>query len=430
MKPSTRTVITGMGIISSIGMNIEEFKKSLRTGRSGIGVLKTQTKSPISVTIGAEITGISLESMQRHYEVAGLPGEFIHKAMLCTYDAPPGVRASVLSTLEAWQQAQLFKKPLDSYRLGIVAAGSNLSQNYHYGLLPGFQSNPQYLTPKYAIHYMDTDHVGTLSEIFNIQGEGITVGGSSASGNVAIIKGCQSIQLGILEACAVVGVMADLSPMELQGFYNLGAMGGKRFCNQPGKACRPFDKDHEGFIYGQAAGCLILESLDSAQKRGMPVLAEIEGAALLLDGNRLPNPNAQGEAHAMESALKQASIKPTQVDYLNAHGTSSPLGDETEIKAIKTVFNENLSHLWINSTKGLTGHCLTAAGVIEAIAAVIQMGEGFVHPNTNLENPIDHECRFCGREARQASIEISMSNSFGFGGINTSIILRKGDKDY
>jgi malonyl-ACP decarboxylase len=274
---------------------------------------------------------------------------------------------------------------------------------------------------------MDTDHVGTLSEIFQIQGEGFTTGGSSASGNVAIIKACQAIRWGILDSCVVVGALADLSPMELQGFYNLGAMGGKRFHDQPGKACRPFDKDHEGFIYGQAGGCLVLESWESAQKRGIPILAQIAGGALVLDGNRLPNPNTHGEARAMTSALKQAGVQPGDIDYLNAHGSSSPLGDETEIDAVKKVFKENISHLRINSTKSLTGHCLTAAGVIETIATIIQMKEGFIHPNLNLEHPIDDECKFSRQQSIETSISTAMNNSFGFGGINTSVIIKKGN---
>jgi malonyl-ACP decarboxylase len=273
---------------------------------------------------------------------------------------------------------------------------------------------------------MDTDHVGTVSEIFKIQGEGFTVGGSSASGNLAIIKGHQLIQLELVEACLVIGALADLSPLELQGFYNVGAMGGKRYRDQPAQACRPFDRDHEGFIYGQAGGCLVLESFASARKRGIPVLAEIVGASLLLDANRLPNPREEGEVRVMEAALAQAKVKPGQIDYLNAHGTSSPLGDETEVKAIKRVFKENLPGLWINSTKGLTGHCLTAAGVIESIAVIIQMQQGFVHPNLNLENPIDSQCRFSRKESNRVSIDISMSNSFGFGGINTCLIFKKG----
>jgi malonyl-ACP decarboxylase len=421
----TGIAVTGMGIVSSIGKNTWEFGNALRAGQCGIGRRENGPNPPIAGNIGAEIKDFSLESLVRQYENNGLPADFVKNLMICSYDAPPSVQVSVLCALEAWNQARVFKKPLDPHRLGIVAAGSNLSQNYHYGLLSKFQSTPQYLTPKYAIHYMDTDHVGTLSEIFKIQGEGFTLGGSSASGNAAIIKACQLIRLEILDACVVVGALAHLSPMELQGFYNVGALGGKRFCDQPQKACRPFDKDHEGFIYGQAGGCLVLESLNSAQKRGIPVLAEIPGGALVLDGNRLPNPNAEGEARAMQAALKQAGIEPGDIDYLNAHGTSSPLGDETEIKAIKQVFKENISQLWINSTKGLTGHCLTAAGVVEAVAAIIQMQERFIHPNLNLENPIDEECKFSRHQSIETPIHTTMNNSFGFGGINTSVIFKK-----
>ena len=417
--------VTGMGIISSIGKSVREFSESLRHGRCGIRRLKTKIEPCIPVNIGAQITGFSWEALLRRYEGAGLPGDFIPKAIRCTYDAPFGVQISVLTTLEAWLQAQLFKKPVDSHRLGIVVAGSNLSQNYSYDLFSKFRQTPQYLNPKYAIHHMDTDHVGTLSEIFQVQGEGFTVGGAAASGNAAIIKGCQMIYLGIVDACIVVGAMTELSPMELQGYHNVGALGGKRFIDQPEKACRPFDKDHEGFIYGQAAGCLVLESLHSAGKRGIPLLAEIVGTSLLLDGNRLPNPDIEGEARAMELALNQANIQPGHVHYLNAHGTSSPLGDEIEIKAIKQVFQKNISNLWINSTKGLTGHCLSAAAVIEGIAAIIQMQERFIHPNLNLECPIDNECRFSPGQSIDAPLHITMNNSFGFGGINTSVILKK-----
>ena len=425
---NARAAVTGMGTVNSIGKNVREFAESLRLGRCGIGRLKSAAEPPISVEIGAEIMEFSLETMFRQYKHNGFPGDFQRYLMICTHDAPLGVKLSVLSALEAWTRAQLPGKPINPHRLAVITAGSNLSQNYHYGLLSGFRAAPRYLAPKYAIHYMDTDHVGTLSDIFKIRGEGFTVGGSSASGNVAVLKGFQLICQGTADACLVVGALADLSPLELQGFYNVGAMGGKRFHHQPGKACRPFDKDHEGFIYGQGCGALILESLTSVEKRGIPVLAEMLAGSLVLDGNRLPNPNEHGEARVMASALKQAGIKPGDINYLNAHGTSSPIGDETEIKAIKQVFKEYISNIWINSTKGLTGHCLTAAGVVETIALIIQMQEGFVHPNLNLDNPIDDECRFCPKESLPVPLNISMNNSFGFGGINTCLIFKNPKK--
>jgi len=421
-----RVMITGMGIISAIGLSIQEYGQSLRAGLTGIGTLKGRSGPTISVTMGAEIGDFSLNTRLEQY--ASLPEELIQNAQQYARRSPYAIQTSVVSALEAWENAQLHSNPISTERLGIVIAGHNLSQHYQYHNYPKFQQTPEYLSPRYPLHFMDTDQVGTLSELFQIQGEGFTVGGASASGNVAIIKGYQLIQLGLVDACLVVGAMADLSPMELQGFYNLGAMGGKRFVNQPEKACRPFDKDHEGFIYGQASGCLVLESTESANRRGVQGVAEILGGALILDGNRLADPSVAGEMRVMELALNQAQVKANQVDYLNAHGTSSPLGDETEVKAIRQVFQDHLSHLWINSTKGLTGHCLYSAGVVEAIASIIQMQDGLLHPNLNLDNPIDTSCRFSGSVSAPAKIEIAMSNSFGFGGINSSIILKKGDE--
>jgi malonyl-ACP decarboxylase len=225
----------------------------------------------------------------------------------------------------------------------------------------------------------------------------------------------------------VVGSLADLSPMEMQGFVNIGGMGGKAFSDEPARACRPFDSAHEGFIYGQGSGCIILESGECARKRKTSILASMPGGAVVLDGNRLSNPNEDGEVRVMEEALRQAGIGYQELDYINAHGTSTPLGDETEIKAIKRVLKERLTQVWVNSTKSMTGHCLYSAGVIEAIASIIQMREGFVHPNLNLEHPIDSECRFSGAVTVPAEIKTAMSNSFGFGGINTSIILKIGE---
>lgn len=418
-------VITGMGIISSIGQSIEEFALALKEGKSGIDWLRSSPGPPITVKIGAEIRDFDFKSRLRQYWQP-TPGEgLLEKADRCAGRSPFPVQASVLSALQAWEGAQMHREKIPSHRLGLVVAGNNLNQDYSFGLHQKVQQAPEFLNPRYALHFMDTDHIGTLSEIFEIQGEGFTVGGASASGNVGVLKGYQLVQWGMVEACLVVGGLTYLSPLEMQAFYNLGAMGGKHFQNQPDKACRPFDKDHEGFIYGQASGCLILESLESSEKRKVRPLAEILGGSLVLDGNRLSNPGEDGEVRAMTNALQQANLKPGQIHYLNAHGTSSPLGDETEIKAVKRVFKENLSRLWINSTKGLTGHCLSSAGVIEGIAVIIQLQEGFVHPNLNLENPIDHECRFSRHKAEIVSLDRAISNSFGFGGINSSIILKK-----
>jgi malonyl-ACP decarboxylase len=220
-------------------------------------------------------------------------------------------------------------------------------------------------------------------------------------------------------------VAADLSPMDIQGFHAIGAMGGRHFANAPEKACRPFDARHEGFIYGQASACLVLESDISARARGASALARYRGGAILLHGTASPAPDASGEARAMAEALKRSGLHPEEIVYLNTHGSSSPAGDTAEIEAIARVFGAHFPNLWLNATKGLTGHCLHAAGVVEAVACVVQMADGFLHPNANLETPISPSARFCGTFSVSQPIATAMSNSFGFGGINTSLVLTR-----
>lgn len=419
---TARVAVTGMGIVSSIGEGVDEFAMSLADGKSGIGSIASDgARSPLS--IGAELRGFSFDQSVRR--LSSYPNEFIERATRCANRAPSIVQTAIVAAMQAWRAAALDERACAGDHIGIVVAGSNLADKYQYDWIDRFRSNPEYLLPSFALQFMDTNVVGVLSELFAIHGEGFTVGGASASGGVALVKASQMIAQGIADVCVVVGVHADLSPMAVQGFINIGAMGGKSFKDNPAKACRPFDRAHEGFIYGQATGCIVLESLASAERRGVKPVAEIVGATMALDGNRLSNPNIDGEARVMAGALAQARLKPEDVAYLNTHGSSSPLGDQTEIQAIKRVFAQNLSTLWLNSTKALTGHCLFSAGVIETIATVIQMNKGFVHPNINLDDPIDTGCRFSGAAADDADIEVAMSNSFGFGGINTSIVMKQ-----
>lgn len=419
---STKIVVTGMGVINAVGNNVEEFSEALRCGKSGIGNMTKFDKCDVPVGIGAELSGFDFLDCLKKFN---LSPKLLNYARKSGRNAPFPVQAAVISAFEAWQNAKLDEGNIDSGSVGIVVAGQNIAQNYLFNMNKAYHSDVEKLHPSYALHFMDTDHVGVLSDIFTIYGEGFTVGGASASGNVGIIQGMRLIRAGVVDVCFVVGGLADFSPVEMSGFYIIGAMGGRKFLNEPAKACRPFDQEHEGFIYGQGSACLILESEESANNRKVPALAEIAGGVIVLDGNRQPSPSAAGEKRAMENALKQANLKKSDVQYLNAHGSSSVVGDDAEIKAIKSVFNESISDLWINSTKSITGHCLWSAGVTEAIGTIIQMREGFVHPNLNLDNPIDKSCRFAGRECEEAVIDVALSNSFGFGGINTSVVIKR-----
>ncbi|HEY3366504.1 MAG TPA: beta-ketoacyl synthase N-terminal-like domain-containing protein [Symbiobacteriaceae bacterium] len=421
---NTRVVVTGVGVVSSVGTNADKFTQALRDGKSGIGFLQNAQNSAVPVRIGAEIRSFQFEALLQ--SLPSLPPEVVAKARQCARRAPFSVQCSVLSALEAWARAELHDRRPVPERIGVIVAGSNIGQNYQYTLNAKFQQAPEYLTPSYALHVFDTDHVATISEVLSVRGEGFTVGGASASGNVGIIKGYQLLQADVVDVCLVVGAVADLSPMELQAFYNIGATGGRAFDSEPEKACRPFDTQHEGFIYGQASACLVLEAAGFAQRREAPILAELLGGAIVLDGNRSSDPNEEGEARAMQKALQKAGEAAEAVDYINAHGTSTPAGDIAELRAIRRVFQEHTARIWINSTKGLVGHCLYSAGVVEAAATIVQLCEGFVHPNANLQEPCDTGFRFAGLSACPAGSRIALSNSFGFGGINTSIVLARG----
>jgi malonyl-ACP decarboxylase len=419
-----RVAITGLGIVCSIGHNCEEFTSALKLGKSGIGWLENLNVPGLAVKFGAEIKDFSLRN---HRLEDSYPEKLAKRVKSIMGRMPQMLESVVASSLEAAKSAGLHNGYTPSDRMSVLVAGSNLSQNLHYRNAARYNSSLEYISPSYALQFFDTNIVGILSELLNVHGEGYTVGGASASGNSALIQAYRMIKSGYADVCIVAAPMADFSPIELQAFYNLGAMGGNRFDN-PQSSCRPFDKQHEGFILGQGSGCLILESMESAKRRNADILAEIIGGATVLDGNRLSDAREDGEAAAMKKALKDGNVSPCDIDYINAHGTSTPLGDDVELSAIRSVFKDEISRIWINSTKSLTGHCLFSAGIIEAIACIQQMNNGFIHPNLNLDNPIVSGFRFAGSEAVKADINTAMSNCFGFGGINTSIILKRPDR--
>ncbi|MEK4042689.1 beta-ketoacyl synthase N-terminal-like domain-containing protein [Paenibacillus sp. FSL H8-0048] len=413
--------VTGMGIVSAAASGTEAFSQALRHGRSGIGYLEGLTYADGQPLIGAALPEEGLEPAFLCYK-----GDLSRNAGRLFRISGKSVKASALAAAQAWQEAKLNITKPEAERIGLLIAGSNISPAISYAAMTACGGQPELLHPRYALNYMDTCQLGVLSEMFGIRGEGATVGGASASGNAAVLRAAQMIQLGIADVCMVIGPLADLSPLELQSFLNIGAYGGRSFHSAPAHACRPFDSRHEGFIFGQAAACLILEGADSAEAREAEVLATIAGGAASLDAHSLSDPNEDGQVRTMELALRTAGLGPSGVDYINAHGTSTPLGDVTELRSIARVFGSHTPGLRLNSTKTLTGHCLYAAGVVEAVATILQMQGEYLHPLPWLEEPVSPNYRFAARQAEPASITCGLSNSYGFGGINTGIIIRKG----
>lgn len=409
-------VITGMGVLTSVGDDRDSFAFALRSGACGI-----TRDNQDGLGVAARVGGFRLDERLTRLE---LPEEIFLRARKAGHRAPVSIQLSILTALEAWTQAFGRGAGFSQTAVNLIVAGNNVSPGYAYRIHEQYAQTREFIPASYALHFLDTDHVGVVSEVLGLQSEGFTAGGASASGNVAILQAWRQIRHGIANACVVVGAMTDLSPMELQSFRNAGALGGLRFEEEPERACRPFDRDREGFIYGQGSACLVLESAEFARRRGAHVLGGIAGAGFCLDANRLSHPSVEGEARAMRLALGEAGLAPEAVDYVNAHATSSKAGDEAEVKALKEVFGAHVRDLKINGTKGLTGHCLHAAGVVEAAATLIQMNGRFLHPNRNLECPMDDTCGFAGASAQEADMEIVMSNAFGFGGINTSIVMK------
>jgi malonyl-ACP decarboxylase len=411
--------ITGMGVICSIAQTIPEFIKAIREGQHGITNLPVDENR--SVRIGALVKDFvwqgwveSLKSKQP---------DFYTRARKVLKNTTESTRFSAYAASQAVWDAGFSDLAGVADEVGLIVAGSNLAQDYMMQNWLRFRETGR-PNPRYALSFQDSNQVGCLSEILSIRGPGFTIGAAAASGNAALFQAFHWIRSGIVRRCIVVGACLELTALELEAFAILGAACSGRWQDDPARACRPFDQGHEGFVWGQGAGCVVLESPDSV--RGRRVLGELVGASLLLDGNHLSDPSQKGEIRAMQLALNCSDLNPGCIGYINAHGTSSPLGDRTECAAIKSLFRSHLSNIWINSTKSLTGHCFSASGVIELIACVVQLNNGFVHPNRNLDSPIDPELKLVSFRAEPLGAEYALSNGFGFGGINSSVVVRKG----
>ena len=418
MNHDRAVCVTGIGVTTSAGRGRAAFAQALRLGTSGI--VRREGAKP---EVGGYLSDVSFEE-----ELArlNLPSTWAAKARGLGRRAPRSVQCSIIVVLEALAHARLLEGfPCGPERAAVIVAGQNIGGAYQFAMFDKFKREPNFLPPSYALHFLDTDHVGTVSELCGARGEGSTAGGASASGNVALIQGARLLRAGVADICLVIGAMADLSPVEVHALEQLGALGTRRWREQPTQACRPFDAKRDGFIYGQGAACLVLESPTQAAGRGAEVHGALLGGAICLDANRTSELNPEGVARAMRGAMADAGVALDKIDYINAHATASTLGDSREVEAIKTVLQNRVGEVWVNATKELTGHCLWAAGVVEAAATLIQLQEGFLHPNPNLDEPIDAECRFVGAKTRAAGCSLALSNSFGFGGINTSLVVSR-----
>jgi len=311
---------------------------------------------------------------------------------------------------------------VDPRRIGLIVGGSNVQQRELSQIHESYRDRSAFLRPTYALSFMDSDLCGFCTAQFGIRGLAYTVGGASASGQLAIIQAAQAALADQVDVCVALGALMDLSYWECRGLRALGAMGSDRYAGEPALACRPFDRDSDGFIFGESCGAVVVESLESSERRGVKPYAALRGWGVAMDGNRNPEPSFEGETRAIRSALGAALLPPAQIDYVNPHGTGSIVGDETELKALRAC---GLADAYLNATKSLIGHGLSAAGTVEVIATLLQAQAGQLHPTRNLENPIDPTLNWVRSKSIDHPIENALTLSMGFGGINTALCWRR-----
>ncbi len=394
-------VVTGMGVISAIGQGTSAFAEALLAGETAFRVMQRPGRQRQSAYLGAEITNIAFPP--------DLSRQTLRAASLST-------QAALVVLKEAWTEARLSE--VDPWRIGLIAGGSNVQQRELIQVQENYRDTPAFLRPTYALSFMDSDLCGFATAHFGIRGLAYTVGGASASGQLSIIQAAQAVLTNQVDVCIALGTLMDLSHWECRGLRAIGAMGSDRYADEPALACRPFDRDHDGFIFGEACGVVVLESLESSQRRGVPPHAALRGWGVAMDGNRNPDPSLEGETRAIQNALQASEWRPQQVDYVNPHGTGSIVGDETELQALRAC---GLGGAFLNATKSLIGHGLSAAGTVEVVATLAQMKAGRLHPTRNLDHPIDPDLNWVRDRAVEHTIDHALTLSMGFGGINTAL---------
>lgn len=407
-----RVVVTGMGVVSPVGSGLELFWKGITQGESAVDIVQNYDLTEYPTRIAAQV---------RDFD----PGQYLDRKESRHMDR--FVQLAIGAADEAWQDSGLGEN-IDSDRAGVVVGngigGMQTLTEQHQVLL---ERGPSRINPFFIPKMISNIAGGQLAIRLNLRGPNETVVTACASSGNAIGSGLRAIQHGEADVMLVGGTEAALIPLAFAGFCSMKAMSTRNA--DPKHASRPFDLERDGFVMGEGAGFLVLESLSHAEKRGAShVYAELAGYGRSSDAYHVvePHPEGQGASQAMQRALADAGIDAASVDYINAHGTSTPKGDIAETLAIKRVFGESATRLAVSSTKSSTGHLLGAAGAVEMIASILALKYQMVPPTINLEYP-DPECDlyYVPNHPEPRRVKTVMSNAFGFGGQNASLIARE-----
>lgn len=410
-----RVVITGLGAITPIGNDIQSYWEGLRTGKSGSGRITLFNPEKFKCKIAAEIKDYDPLAYFDRKEVKRID-TFTQYAMI--------------TAAEALKDAALDTEKINPDKAGVVfSSGIGGLQVMEEEYLQFFKGDGTPRFNPFFIPKMISDiAAGHISMKYGFRGPNFSAVAACASSTIAIIEAMQFIQLGKADVMIAGGSEAAITEGAIGGFSSMKAMSERN--DDPATASRPYDKDRDGFVLGEGAGALVLEEYEQAVARGANIYAELVGTGLSADAYHLtaPHPDGLGAIKVMEYCLKESGLKPEDVDYINTHGTSTPLGDNTELKAIKHVFGEHAYKLNISSTKSMTGHLLGAAGAIEAIACALAMKYGEVPPTINhfTDDPeIDPGFNLTFNQSQKREVKVALSNTFGFGGHNAAVLMKK-----
>ncbi|MDA8162990.1 MAG: beta-ketoacyl-ACP synthase II [Desulfobacteraceae bacterium] len=407
-----RVVVTGLGLISPLGIGVLPGWENLTAGRSGIGPVTRFDVSGYDCQIAGEVKGFDSSDFISP-KLAKRIDLFVAYALACTKMAMDDAALEVSSSLAP--------------RLGVITGcglgGLGTIERYRDVLV---QKGPDRVSPFFIPMAIPNMASGQISIIFGAKGPNTVLCTACAAGSHAIGEAFKTIQRGAADAMICGGTESVITPLALSGFASLKALSVRN--SEPEKASRPFERDRDGFVIGEGAGILVIEELGHALRRGADVHAEIVGYGLTGDAYHMTAPpdDGEGAARCMQMALDDAGLTYKDIDYINAHGTSTQLNDSCETRAIKTVFKEVAKKIPVSSTKSMTGHLLGGAGGIEAVFAIKTIEDGIIPPTVNYENP-DPECDldYVPNIARRKSVNVAMSNSFGFGGTNAVLIFRR-----
>jgi len=407
-----RVVITGMGAVTPVGIGLEEYWENLKNGKCGVGMITRFDASGLPCRIGAEVKGF-------------MPDNFIPKKLVRETDS--FMRFGLAAIRMALEQSSLDLEKEDPFRIGIILGTA-------FGGIPAItdaqdkisRTGSVRMSPHFIPRILGNIAATHAAITYGFKGPAITVSTACASGGDAAGLASMFLEQGEADVIIAVGAESLFCAVVMGGLYAARAVSVHN--DEPEKASRPFDLRRDGLVLGEGAGAVVMETLDHAAKRGAFIQAEVLGYANLGEGyhTTAPAPDGLGEIRCMRKALEKAQVAPEEIDYINAHGTSTPLGDRVETMSIKSVFGSHAGMIPVSSCKGATGHLVGAGGITELIACVKAIREGIVPPTINYEEP-DPECDldYVPNQARKAAVRTALSNSFGFGGQNACLIVRQ-----